>query len=151
MKTRILTIAMVLMVGIILSNPASAGRKISITASSLEKAIDPSMTIESWMVSDLLWTPSEMLEMFTVKEESLVLDNWMVIPAMWDKIEAVTDRELNICPWMINTFVWDMDKVDAESNLHISGWMTDPIFWVNQCNVADVICKKSLKLACTGW
>lgn len=128
MKTRILTIAMVLIIGMMFSNPANAGRKISLTALSLEKAIDPSMAIESWMVSDLLWTPAEMIAMFTTKEEPLILDDWMVIPAMWDKIEAVTDRELNICPWM-----------------------TDPVFWVNQCNVADVICKKSLKLACTGW
>ncbi len=146
MKTRILTIAMGLIIGMMFSNPVEAGKRNSNIASCLENAIDPSKTIESWMVSDLVWTPSEMIRMFTVKEKALQIEDWMFNPSVWIKIENAEDKESGIEGWMTNNLYWERPETAVDNTIQIASWMTDVNYWLKQPQISDPICERVLKV-----
>lgn len=149
MKTRILTIAMVLLAGIMFSNTASAGKKAARIASSLENVADPASKIESWMLSDLMWQPGALLEMVTVCEESLHLENWMVNTAFWDRIENAEEGGLVLQSWMTSTLVWEKPVPVAEVRVAVESWMSDEAYWTKRNPVASTEKDKALELE--GW
>jgi hypothetical protein len=146
MKTRILTIAMVLLTGIMFSNSASAGKKAVKFASSLENIAEPSSKIESWMLSDLMWQPVAMLEMVTVCEESLHLEDWMVNNALWDRIEKAEEAVLELQPWMTSSLVWEKSEPMADDRMNVESWMSDKHYWTKRNPVANVEKDKALGL-----
>ncbi len=130
MKTRIFTIGMLLMAGtIFFSNSAFAERKCTKFASSLENATDPSLQIESWMTSDLIWYPGAFSEMVTAREESAELEVWMVNTLFWDRFEDAGDNVITIEEWMTNTMIWEKAAVVAEPGLELEDWMLDNNIW----------------------
>jgi len=145
MKTRILTIAMVLMIGMMFSNSANAGRRTSGIASSLENAIDPAKSIESWMVFDLNWKPSEITEIFSVKEESLDIEEWMIEPAMWVRFKDATESSLGIETWMTNELFWGKNYPATDLNIQIAEWMVNPENWT-RVQQSPSICESVLKV-----
>jgi len=130
MKTRIFTIGMLLMAGtIFFSNSAFAGRKSTKFASSLENITDPSLQIESWMTSDLIWYPGAFSEMITASEESVELEVWMVNTLFWDRFEEVQDNALTIQEWMTNQLIWEKASVVSEPGLELEDWMLNSDIW----------------------
>lgn len=138
MKTRILTITILLVAGMLFSQTAFASKKATRFASSLENISDPLMNIESWMISDLLWQPTELLEMVTVKEESLCLESWMTQPEYWDLHEIIMDTPLTLQAWMTSSLFWENCKSIAENHLELESWMTNDFCWYKRAAVAEV-------------
>ena len=146
MKTRIFsTAALMVLAMLLISNAAFAGRKSSRLASSLENVADPSVRIESWMVSDLLWEPEVMIEMVSLKENALHLESWMLNPCMWEQSGRATEGSLVLEHWMTSPLIWEKPARLTESQLLLEPWMTEAEFWNKPLQMADTDRKLSLE------
>jgi len=147
MKTRIFTIVMLLMTGtIFFSYSALAGRKNVKFASSLENATDPSIQIESWMTSELIWNQGTVFETNAISKESAELENWMVNTFFWDRLEDAHDFGLDLEEWMTNPMIWEKAESVSEPVLSLEKWMLDLSFWGTGCTVLLNESEETLKL-----
>ena len=148
MKTRILSIMMMAMTTIIMSSTsANAIERVLRSASSLENAKDPAMTIENWMTSEVLWNNSLGSNFEMAAENGLDMEAWMTNTIVWDMSMVAKDDAMTLETWMTTPMMWDMMGNEMETGLSLEAWMVNSMVWGNGGAVLETAAENPLVLS----
>ena len=100
------------------------------------QAVETSLQVESWMISETIWNtrPTANIEFVQETENGLQLENWMTGASAWNSNNTfynVTETELELENWMTNDKVWNNynNVEETETILSIENWMTNETIW----------------------
>lgn len=126
MKTGILSLALVLLIGI--SNAEGKSGKI---VSSLENAADPFLEVEYWMTDGFFWNAGN------ANEGTMMIEEWMVDEHIWktDIFEGAKDFEgkMSLESWMTDDRTWTRNQentvFEMDQRLEVEPWMISDESW----------------------
>lgn len=80
-------------------------------ASSLEKTVETSLELESWMTDATIWSTADtkLVVTETEAETDLEIENWMTDESTWEvapKLVLETENSLEVENWMVNENNW---------------------------------------------
>lgn len=147
MKTRMNVLATVAL-SILISISASilANGKDTRHASSYENAIEPSLTIESWMINDLVWHSTAAFNLIEAIDEKLNLETWMTADFVWDEYAQDSEEILSLEQWMSNNFFWMQLETANETAACLEDWMVNNECWITGMPAVSPEREEPLKL-----
>jgi len=147
MKTRMNVLAvMALSILISLSASTLANGKDSRFASNHENATEPALTMESWMINDLLWHSSAAFNLIEAADEKLALETWMMSDFVWDEYAQDNEEIISLEQWMSNNFFWIQLDTPTETAASLEDWMVGNECWITSKPAVSPEREEPLKL-----